>query len=296
MPHKLLQASAQELANLDGHILDVLSIRKPLSEEEALGWAKIVSKLSPILGNLLEFEIVRVLNEGLDLPPGVEWERQDPGFPDAAMTGFGFPMPGIEIKAWFPLATEITGRFRESETRLSNSDIYLAVVCWLPEYLLFGRPQVLGVFVEDALTVARARDRHYYDPPNYLVREPEDTSARTRNLQQTNTNGFRCQETGARLQEAVREVAKWPPHLLDYSPGSEVQNAIRELQSRFSYRLDTNFAKVDRVEHEGLETFKTKMLATKLHGRTIMQWAQDFSRRPEAAAKRVMELAARAPD
>jgi hypothetical protein len=199
MPHDQLQAAAERLAGLDGHILDVLSIRKPLDEAEALAWAKLVSKLSPILGNLLEFEVVRVLN-GMELPEGVAWERQDPGFPDAAMTGFGEPKPGIEIKAWFPLATEITGRFRESETRLARSDVYLGVIAWLPEYVLFGKPKVLGVFVEDALTVARARDTHYYRPPGYLVLEPEDTSARTRNLRQTNTNGYKIQETGPPLE------------------------------------------------------------------------------------------------
>lgn len=294
MPHRYLQTAAEQLADLDGHVLDVLSIRKPLDEEEALGWAKIVSKLSPILGNLLEFEIVRLLNR-MTLPPGVQWERQDPGFPDAAMTGFGEPKPGVEIKAWFPLATEITGRFRESEVRLINGDIYLAVVCWLPEYVLFGRPRVLGVFVQEALSVARARDRHYYRPPGYLVLEPEDTSARTRNLRQTNTNGYKIQEVGESLGEAERLVASWPGDLRVYSPQPEVQTAIRELQSRFSYRLDTNFAKIDRVGHPGLELFKTRMLEMELHGRTVAGWAQDFSRHPRVAARGIMDLARAAP-
>jgi hypothetical protein len=295
MPHDQLRAAAERLAGLDGHILDVLAIRKPLDEAEALAWAKLVSKLSPILGNLLEFEVVRVLNE-TELPEGVAWERQDPGFPDAAMTGFGEPKPGIEIKAWFPLATEITGRFRESETRLARSDVYLSVIAWLPEYVMFGKPKVLGVFVEDALTVARARDAHYYRPPGYLVLEPEDTSARTRNLQQTNTNGYKIQETGAKLDEAEAVVAAWPESLRTYSPGTEVQTAIRGLVSQFQYRLDTNFAKIDRVEHTGLEAFKARMLATEFHGWTILQWAQALARRPEEAAAKIMELAEAAPD
>jgi hypothetical protein len=295
MPYEHLRAAAEKLSELNGHVLDVLSIRKPLSEEEALGWAKIVSKLSPIMGNLLEFEIVRMLN-GLRLPPGVRWERQDPGFPDAAMTGFGEPRPGVEIKAWFPLATEITGRFRESEIRLANSDIYLAVVCWLPEYVLFGRPKVLGVFVQDALTVARARDNHYHKPPSYLVLEPEDTSLRTRNLQQTNTNGYKIQEIGDRLGEAEQLANSWPDELRRYSPKPDVQRAIRELQSRFSYRLDTNFAKIDRIGHPGLEEFKARMLRMDVHGRTIAGWAHDFKHQPDDAAQRVMELAREVPD
>jgi hypothetical protein len=289
MPHQYLQVAADRLSELDGHVLDVLSIRKPLDEDEVLGWRKIVSKLSPILGNLLELELVRVLNR-LELP-GVQWERQDPGFPDVAMTGFGEPKPGMEIKAWFPLATEITGRFRESEVRLANSDIYLAVICWVPEHVMFGRPRVLGVFAHDALAVARARGNHYYRPPGYLVLEPEDTSARTRNLRQTNTNGYKIQEAGERLREAELLVASWPAELRSYSPRPEVQRAIRELRSRFNYRLDTNFAKIDRVGHPELESFKTRMLATEVHGRTISGWAQDFARRPRTATQRIMDLA-----
>lgn len=83
---------------------------------------------------------------------------------------------------------------------------------------------------------------------------------------------------------------------LRYSPGAEVQGAIRRLQGRFSYRLDTNFAKIDRVGHAGLEAFKTRMLSMELHGRTIAGWAQDFSRRPDSAAQRIMGLARSTPD
>jgi hypothetical protein len=80
MPQRYLQAASEKLSELDGHVLDVLSIRKPLDEEEALGWAKIVSKLSPILGNLLEFEIVRLLNQ-LELPAGCSGNDKIRAFP-----------------------------------------------------------------------------------------------------------------------------------------------------------------------------------------------------------------------
>ena len=46
-----------------------------------------------------------------------EWIRQDPGFPDALFkSSIIQPNPGIEIKAWFPFATEITARFKDSVT------------------------------------------------------------------------------------------------------------------------------------------------------------------------------------
>jgi hypothetical protein len=289
-----LDQASDRIRELQGHELDVLSLRKPLDADEALGWAKIVSKLSPILGNLFEFEIVRLLND-LDLPPGLEWVRQDPGFPDAALLGFSDPPPGIEIKAWFPLATEITGRFRESRVRLLDGSVRLAVVCWLPEYVIFGKPVVVGTFVADALSLAEARDTHYFRPPLYLVQEPGDTSQRTVNLQQTITNGFRCQETPQGLAQAQAEVDVWPDSATTYSHETEVQDLVQSLLSRFSYRLDTNFAKIDRIEHEGLETFKAAIMATEYRGKTILDWRQGFARNPTATAGDIMALAAAAP-
>ena len=39
-----------------------------------------------------------------------------PGFPDTIFIGPNVtPSPGFEIKAWFPLATEITARFKDSQ-------------------------------------------------------------------------------------------------------------------------------------------------------------------------------------
>lgn len=291
-----LDNAAYVLELLDDQVIDVLSIRRPLDANEALGWSRIISKLSPLLGNLMEFEIVRLFNDELELPQGCRWVRLDPGFPDAALEGLTEPPPGIELKAWFPLATEITGRFRESQVRLLDGSIRLAVVCWLPEYFLFGRPKVLGTWIEDGLAVARSRDDHYYQPPHYLVREPEDTSARTANLQQTVTNGFRLQERGARLEEAVTEVAGWSADLRSYSHETRVQGAIADLMARYTYRLDTNFAKIDRVDHPSLERFKTRMLELPLHGRTVAQWSRLLSQTPEAGADAIMELARRAPD
>jgi len=43
---------------------------------------------------------------------------------------------------------------------------------------------------------------------------------------------------------------------------------------RHSYRLDTNFAKMDRIRHVDLETFKTRVLNTNLFGHDIKTWAK----------------------
>lgn len=41
----------------------------------------------------------------------------------------------------------------------------------------------------------------------------------------------------------------------------------------FVYRLDTNYAKIDRIEHGEIEAFKTRVLNTVFHGKTIKQWS-----------------------
>lgn len=296
----LLEQASEALKDLAGRELDIVKIRKPLDEDEVIGWSKSVSKLSPMLGNMLEYEVVRFLNEngGDELPEGVSWERQDPGFPDAGLIGIRESNhPGVEIKAWFPLATEITGRFKESQVRLDDGSVRLAVIAWLPEFVLFGKPRVIDVFVCDALTIAQARDNHYYNPPDYLVVEPGDTSARTRNLQQTNTNGFKLQTTDWPDLEAVKsEVEDWEPELLEYSPHDPHQAKIRDLQSRYQYRGDTNYAKIDRIAHPELEAFKTSVSESLLHGKTIREWSKLIASDPAAAAEAILALADAAGD
>jgi hypothetical protein len=43
---------------------------------------------------------------------------------------------------------------------------------------------------------------------------------------------------------------------------------------RFNYRLDTNFAKIDRIQHQGLEQFKKRVMNTKIHNHTIKEWSK----------------------
>src|SRR6266478_2488696 len=101
------------LTSISGHVFDVLTVTKPVSPDAALNLAKVVSKLSPLLGNLIEFNTIEFLNKKQEFGPYGKWRRQDPGFPDTVFEGRISPTPGFEIKAWFPLATEITGRFKD---------------------------------------------------------------------------------------------------------------------------------------------------------------------------------------
>ena len=287
---EVLTSASLHLQGLAGHVFDLLTISKPISPAAAVNLAKVVSKLSPLLGNLIEFNTVEFLNDQPEYHGFGVWKRQDPGFPDTIFEGTVTPPPGFEIKAWFPLATEITARFKDSQNHFKEDQTNVCMLAWLPDQLIFGKPRIIDVCVVSGRSVAEARDMHYHNPPDYLVIEPGDTTARTRNLQQTNTNGFKWQGTPSQFDEARRLVENWGPEGRRYQPTSEYQVLIRQLINRFPYRLDTNYAKMDRIVHSGIEDFKRRVLGTAIHGFTIRQWSQLlYSGSDEAIRKSLAE-------
>ncbi len=274
---------------MKGRTLDILDIKKPHSVEYAKHLTKIISKISPLLGNMIEFSVVEKLNktkwDGLG-----QWIRQDPGFPDALFLGLVEPTPGIEIKTWFPLATEITARFKDSILHFKKDQTNVALMVWLPEFLIYGKPRIIDVWVGSAKSLARARDKHYHKPPDYLVLEPEDTSARTVNLQQTNTNGYKFQGTLAQLKKAETEVKRWGENGAEFQPTVKYQRKVKDLLGRYPYRLDTNFAKIDRIKHNDLERFKTRVLHTKINGETVGKWARVMTSEDSVIEKMIAEI------
>lgn len=279
---------SEHLNGLRGYVFDFLSLSKPQSPEAALYLLKTISKLSPQLGNHIEFSTAETLNNLKDFGPYGRWIRQDPGFPDIVFQGNIAPEPGLEIKAWFPLSTEITARFRESQNRFEFDHIYVAMLAWIPEQLIFGRPRILDVCVVSGKSVAVARDTHYHNPPDYLVLEPEDTAARTRNLQQTNTNGHKWQGTEAQFREAEKIVSQWGSSGKAYRPTRDYQKLLRKLTSQYPYRLDTNFAKMDRIVHPDIEAFKTRVMQTSVGGMTISEWLRLLSKGEDDAIQEAL--------
>ncbi len=287
--HEVLRSASDHLQNLTGHIFDVLTISKPSTAAQSTNLAKILSKLSPLIGNLIEFNMVEFLNAQEEYSSLGEWQRQDPGFPDAIFVGGITPTPGFEIKTWFPLATEITARFKDSQDHFTQDQTYVCMIAWLPDQLIFGRPRIIDVCIVSGKSVAEARDRHYHNPPDYLVIEPEDTTTRTRNLQQTNTNGYKFQGTPEQLAEAQKLVRNWPSQPNEYQTSAEYQAYLRELLGDFNYRLDTNFAKMDRIAHSEIEIFKQRVLNQELHGHKIRDWARLLYKSSDEAKWQALE-------
>ena len=287
--NEVLQLASVHLQSLNGHVFDVLTISRPNTVGQATNLTKVISKLSPFVGNLIESYIVEFLNAQPEYQSLGEWVRQDPGFPDTILDGSVSPTPGFEIKAWFPLATEITARFRDSQDHFAQDQTYVCMLAWLPDQIIFGKPQIIDVCIVSGRSVAEARDYHYHNPPDYLVIEPEDTTARTRNLQQTNTNRYKFQGTSAQLAEAQKVVDNWGLHAKNYKTTSEYQAQLRMLLGNFSYRLDTNFAKMDRIMHSEIETFKQRVLNQGLRGRKIKEWNRLLYRGSEESKWQALE-------
>ena len=292
----IIQFATQRLQKLNGEVLDVVEVARPSSVIWVSNLSRIISKLSPFVANSIEFLVVDFLNRQPEFEPIGEWSRQDPGFPDVILNlkpgGLQLPTPGLEVKAWFPFATEITGRFKTADVILADGRISVAVLAWLPEYLLFGKPKLIDVCVVPGLSVAKARNAHYFSPPHYLVVEPEETSNRTVNLQQSNTEGYRLQDDSEEvIRAAVVKAEELGLFKGGYQSGSDYRSRVDQLRSAFRYRLDTNFAKIDRIEHAGIEDFKQQVYETEFWGRTIGDWNGLFnpSRRTPRSRERLVD-------
>ncbi len=284
-----LEIATANLLSLRGHTIDVLTVSRPKDIQGAIELSKIVSKLSPIIGNLLEYAITRHLNEAVTWEENYQWIRQDPGFPDLILNGIPDIQPGIEIKTWFPLSTEITARFRDSQTYFSANQVKVVIICWMLEYILAGQPKIVDIWVGDAIEIAKTRDNHYHNPPSYVVMEPEDTRLRTRNLQQTNCHGYKFQGTTEQFNQAMLLVQDWGHQGQQYCPDPDYQKRIRQLTGRFPYRLDTNFAKIDRISLPSLETFKANILNSIHTGLSIQSWIKAIKSQDSSVLQQLIE-------
>lgn len=282
----VLLDAEKNLITMKNHIFDVLQISPPVSEEYAIFLSKINSKLSSIVGNMIEEKMTTHLNSSGSYSNVGSWVRQDPGFPDNIFLSDEVPsIPGIEVKAWFPFATEITGRFKATQKLLSNNSIVVALVAWAPESILHGKPKILDVCIESGLQIAKDRDNHYFNPPYYLIVEPQDTSLRTANLQQQNVEGYRFQGTDDELLQAIEIVQNSGinRHIYDFN-NPDIISLIQDLRNKFTYRLDTNFAKINRIQNSAINKFKHSVYNSTLHGEQILTWRK-ISRDPSILKK-----------
>lgn len=285
----VLNVGRKGILGLKRHVFNLITLEKPEDIDQALSLVKIISKLSPLVGNLIEHEVCAYLNKLPEFDGLGIWKRQDPDFPDAVFESSIKPVPGFEIKAWFPLATEITARFKESQKYFLENNTDLVLLAWLPEHLFYGKPQLIDAICVPASEVAKSRDNHYHNPPDYLVLEPENTDERTRNLQQTCVNGHKFQGSREELEKAKLELSAKGSDIQYYVIDLPYQEEMQKIFNRYRYRLDTNFAKIDRIDNESIETFKERVLKTEIEGKAIKDWGRIFSRSSDEQMKNILQ-------
>jgi len=59
---EVIKLVGEKLKTLPGNEFDLLTISQPISSDAAVNLAKVISKLYPLLGNLIEFNITEFLN------------------------------------------------------------------------------------------------------------------------------------------------------------------------------------------------------------------------------------------
>lgn len=276
---QLLQRVTADIKAMSGMVVErVFKLYPPESTSSAEFIAKTLSKLSPLVANHIEVQIADLLNRSGQYSLLGEWRRQDPGYPDVVLDTGNGTLAGIEVKTWYPFATEITGRFKASQSLCQSDCSLLCLVAWMPRQLLYGEPTVIDTVIVSAKSVAEARDTHYHAPPDYVVAEPNNTENRTRNLQQLNTEGFRLQDIpDEQYERAVDLVRSWGGDGSRYRLDDSYQQQIIQLRSQFPYRTDTNFSKIDRINHPEIERFKTRVLNRTVCEKSVKEWTRILS-------------------
>ncbi len=73
-----IPSASGHLQTLTGYMFDALTISRPRTVGEAVNLAKVISKLSPLVGNLIEFNTVEFLNTRPEYEPFGKWVRKEP--------------------------------------------------------------------------------------------------------------------------------------------------------------------------------------------------------------------------
>ena len=83
--------------------------------------------------------------------------------------------------------------------------------------------------------------------------------------------------------------ASWGRSGGNYRPTPRYQANVRQLFSKFSYRLDTNFAKMDRIVHVEIEKFKNEVMSAVVHGLKVQEWRSLLANEDEEAIRAALQ-------
>jgi hypothetical protein len=97
------------------------------------------------------------------------------------------------------------------------------------------------------------------------------------------------------LAQAIALVNSWGIESREYRSDRDYQIRLRELTGRFPYRLDTNFAKLDRIGLSSLEIFKANVLQSLYGGNSIQSWIRAIKLSNPTALQPLIDPSASSP-
>ena len=286
---------------LDGETIDVLTVNR-CKEESVIPFLKNMSKLSSLISVEIEsMALNRVSNYyGNELPQNVEWMLNErvagEKYPDLALTDLTFDppsnwvWPGVEIKAWCPFATEITGRMKKGQSIMEQYPDKLLLVAWVPENLLYGKPKVVGTWLGDGSDMAESRDDYWFNAPKSIILEPDFSPERDPSEQHTNVDRFLWDDDNSKLDEARELARELGISNSNYSYDEEFQRRVRRLYSEYNYNHGTNFRKLARLHYDPLDNFPDNLReSTYIEGKSLQEWDRHLSNENPEPFRKVLQ-------
>ncbi len=262
---QIISIAKRRIKKFEGSRLGILVIKPARSEEEKENIRKQLIQLSSFVSIYFQQKITDSLKKMRRLPKGASWiERKAQEFPDIVMMRRGRFRVGFEIKTCYMGSSEITANMRVTQKYLRKKKISVVVLAWDLSSVSSGTPKIKGIWIERALKVARYRDNTYNKPPENIVREPEDTSHRTKNLKQISCKGLKLQKPrrkSKKLQKVIEDCKRRFRKRRSYSLDKEYQRELNWLKNTGFYREDANFGRLDRIKLKYLNEFKRKFLS-----------------------------------
>lgn len=265
MPETISAEKVREaLLALEGTVIEGFSIPLP-------GDLRDISKAAALVSGVVEDRIPELLNrvrsqtwdEDGDLH-AYEFRRMTIGFPDIQLVERADPERFIfemEAKSWYILATDpMTARFETSGSAVREGTL-IAVVAWMLDGIVSGRPKLLRIHVDDARRLAEVRDAAWIatDPAgSHKVTQPDNPPG-------TSRSQLRTQAT-AEMRDAQ---GNWRPE-------------------------SENFGKLHRLYDFALQSFESGVWDLVAAGKPLGQWRAFFVSNPAKATKKAAKAVKKA--
>jgi hypothetical protein len=250
--------------------LEAISVGKPANVQLAGEWFAHFPEFAVLCNRLVE----SVVADGLSCFGGGVWKREKQrsnvlyfDSPEAK------PTPRVIVKAWQSFPVERPTRFSESGGLFEEDNVSLINVGWALEHMIWGRIRILNVVDVSAKAMTEARNRHYYNPPVYVVCEEESERFSSTITDAKQTRGYKFIGGEEQLRQAAELAARLGLAKDNYCCGRSYQTKLYQLLGRFPYREDKDYAVIDLIEQQDVAGARKEALDTVLDGASVREFA-----------------------